>query len=116
MGYNATKSNSVPKTDSTLKAIINHLKKEHNLHTLFGEVIPTKRTLPNSKEIVNFIPELFVPEQKSPIEVTSDKERDEDYLKIGMLPMVIVPEHLKVSVEEYIDTFLDFHKKWVEEI
>ena len=114
MGYNATKSNSAPKTDSTLKAIINHVKKEHNLHTLFGEVIPTKRTLPNSKEIVHFIPELFVPELKIPIEITADKERDEDYMKIGMLPMVIITDHLKVTIESYIDTFLDFHKKWKE--
>ena len=103
-------------TDSTLKKISNHLKSEHDLHTLFGEVIPTKRTVPNSKTVIHFMPELFIPELRIPIEVTSDKERDEDYLKIGMLPMVIVPEHLKVSVEEYIDTFLDFHKKWVEEI
>ena len=108
MGFSATNKN-VASLDSTLKAIINHLKNEYNLHTLFGEVIPTKRTLPNSKEVVHFIPELFVPELKIPIEVTADKQRDEDYMKIGMLPMVIVPESIK-----YIDTFIDFHKKWRE--
>ena len=102
-------------TDSTLKKISNHLKSEHDLHTLFGEVIPTKRTVPNSKTIINFMPDLFIPELRIPIETTADKERDADYMKIGMLPMVI-GEHLKVSVEEYIDNFLDFHKKWVEEI
>tara|TARA_B100001971_G_C18108084_1_gene492636 strand:- start:151 stop:489 length:339 start_codon:yes stop_codon:yes gene_type:complete len=99
-------------TDFTLKKISSHLKDEHQLHTLRGEVIPTKRTLPNSKEVIHFIPELFIPELKIPIEITADKQRDDDYMKIGMLPMVIVPESLRVSVEKYIDTFMDFHKKW----
>ena len=67
-----------------------------------------------SKEVIHFIPELFIPELKIPIEVTADKQRDEDYMKIGMLPMVIVPDSLRVSVEKYIDTFMDFHKKWKE--
>jgi len=99
------------KTDSTLKKISNHLK-SCNLHTLLGEVIPTKRTLPNSGEIIHFIPAMFIPELKIPIEITSDKERDEEYMRLGLLPMVIVPAALKVSIEEYIDAFLEFHKKW----
>ena len=99
-------------TDFILKKISSHLKDKYNLHTLRGEVVPTKRTLANSKEVVNFIPELYVPELKIPIEVTADKQRDEDYMKIGMLPMVLVPESLKVSIEEYIDTFIEFHQKW----
>ena len=99
-------------TDFILKKISSHLKDKYNLHTLRGEVVPTKRTLPNSKEVVHFIPELYIPELKIPIEVTADKQRDEDYMKIGMLPMVLVPESLKVSIEEYIDTFIEFHQKW----
>ena len=98
-------------TDSTLKTISNYLQ-TINLHTLLGEVIPTKRTLPNSNEVIHFIPALFIPELKIPIEVTADKQRDEDYMKIGMLPMVLIPESLKVSIEEYIDTFIEFHQKW----
>ena len=98
--------------DFILKKISSHLKDKYNLHTLRGEVVPTKRTLPNSKEVVHFIPELYIPELKIPIEVTADKQRDEDYMKIGMLPMVLIPESLKVSIEEYIDTFIEFHQKW----
>lgn len=98
-------------TDSTLKKISNHLK-TCNLHTLLGEVIPTKRTLPNSNEIINFIPALWIPELKIPIEITVDKERDAEYMRLGLLPMVIVPASLRVSIEEYIDTFLEFHSKW----
>ena len=99
-------------TDFTLKKISSHLKDEYNLHTLLGEVIPTKRTLPNSNEIIHFIPVLYIPELKVPIEITADKERDEEYMRLGLLPMVIVPASLRVSIEEYIDTFLEFHKKW----
>ena len=98
-------------TDSTLKTISNYLK-TINLHTLLGEVIPTKRTLPNSNEVIHFIPALFIPELKVPIEITADKERDEEYMRLGLLPMVIVPASLRVSIEEYIDRFLEFHKKW----
>ena len=100
------------KKDLTLKKISDYLKTKHNLHTLVGEVIPTKRTLPNSREVIHFIPELFIPELKIPIEVTADKQRDDDYMKVGMLPMVVIPKSLKVSVEKYVDAFLDFHKKW----
>ena len=99
------------KTDSTLKKISDHLK-TLELHTLLGEVIPTKRTLPNSNELIHFIPALFIPELNIPIEITVDKERDVEYMRIGFLPMVIVPENLKGSIEVYIDAFLDFHKKW----
>lgn len=96
-----------------LRRITNHLKNEHNLHALSGEVIPTKRTLPNSKEIVHFIPSLYIPEKKIPIEITADKERDDDYMKIGMLPMVVIESRLRFdSVEEYVNSFLDFHSKW----
>ena len=100
------------KNDPILKKISDYLKTRYNLHTLVGEVIPTKRTLPNSREVIHFIPELFIPELKIPIEVTADKQRDDDYMKVGMLPMVVIPKSLKVSVEKYVDAFLDFHKKW----
>ena len=99
------------KTDSTLKKISIHLKML-NMHTLLGEVIPTKRTLPNSGEIIHFIPALWIPELKIPIEITADKERDAEYMRLGLLPMVIVVDSLRVSIEEYIDVFLEFHKKW----
>ena len=95
----------------SLKRITAYLKSEHQLHSLRGEMIPTKRTLPNSKEVVHFIPALFIPEKKIPVEITADKERDDDYMKIGMLPMVI-SDSLTVTVEKYIDSFLEFHKKW----
>ena len=94
-----------------LRKITSHLKNEHNLHALSGEVIPTKRTLPDSQETIHFIPSLYIPELKIPIELTIDKQRDDNYMALGMLPMV-VSENLTVSVEEYIDSFLDFHKKW----
>ena len=104
------KSTSVVQ-EPVLRKIISHLKNEHNLHALNGEVIPTKRTLPDSQELIHFIPSLYIPELKIPIELTIDKQRDNDYFSIGMLPM-IVSENLTVSVEAYIDAFLDFHKKW----
>ena len=69
------------KTDSTLKKISDHLK-TLQLHTLLGEVIPTKRTLPNSNELIHFIPALFIPELGIPIEITVDKERDVEYLSL----------------------------------
>tara|TARA_B100001245_G_scaffold158672_1_gene119382 strand:+ start:753 stop:1058 length:306 start_codon:yes stop_codon:yes gene_type:complete len=94
-----------------LKRITDYLKSKHQLHSLRGEVIATKRTIPNSREFIHFIPELFIPELKIPIEFTSDKERDEDYMAIGLLPMVI-SDSLTVEVEVYIDEFLEFHKKW----
>ena len=65
-----------------------------------------------SNEVIHFIPALLIPELKVPIEITADKERDEEYMRLGLLPMVIVPASLRVSIEEYIDTFLEFHKKW----
>ena len=99
------------KTDSTLKTISNHLKNS-NLHTLLGEVIPTKRTMPNSNELIHFIPALWIPELKIPIEITADKERDEEYMRLGLLPMVIDTDSLRVPIEEYIDVFLEFHEKW----
>ena len=97
----------------SLKRITAYLKSEHQLHSLRGEMIPTKRTLPNSKEVVHFIPALFIPEKKIPVEITADKERDDDYMKIGMLPMVVIESRLRFdSVEEYVNSFLDFHSKW----
>jgi len=92
-----------------LKRIAEHLKSKHQLHSLRGEVIKTKRKV--GTEYVHYIPVLFIPEQKIPIEITADKQRDEDYMKIGMLPMVI-SESLTVTAEVYIDEFLEFHKKW----
>ena len=107
------KKSTVVEQESILRKISNHLKNEHNLHALSGEVIPTKRTLPNSKEVINFIPPLYIPEKKIPIEITADKDRDDDYMKIGMLPMVVIESRLRFdSVEEYINSFLDFHNKW----
>ena len=103
------KSTSNQKDDFVLKKITDHLK-THNLHSLRGEVIPTKRKI--GGEVINFIPSLYIPEIKVPIELSQDKERDVDYMAIGMLPMVIVPENLSGSVEVYIDAFIDFHKKW----
>ena len=92
------------------RSIINHLK-THNLHALKGEVIPTKRKT-DSGEIVHLMPDLFIPEIKVPVEMSRDKERDVQYMAIGMLPMVVVPENISGSVEVYIDAFIDFHKKW----
>lgn len=91
------------------KRITEYLKSEHQLHSLRGEVIKTKRKL--GTEYIHFIPALFIPELNIPIEMTSDKKRDDDYMAVGMLPMVI-SESLNVPVEMYIDGFLEFHKKW----
>ena len=107
------KKSTVVEQESILRKISNHLKNEHNLHALSGEVIPTKRTLPNSKEVINFIPALYIPEKKIPNEITADKDRDDDYMKIGMLPMVVIESRLRFdSIGEYINSFLDFHSKW----
>ena len=107
------KKSTVVEQESILRKISNHLKNEHNLHALSGEVIPTNRTLPKSKEVINFIPALYIPEKKIPIEITADKDRDDDYMKIGMLPMVVIESRLRFdSIGEYINSFLDFHSKW----
>ena len=92
------------------RTIINHLK-IHNLHALKGEVISTKQKTAGG-EIVHFIPDLFIPEMKVPIEMSQDKDRDANYMAIGMLPMVVVPANIEGSIEKYIDNFIDFHKKW----
>ena len=97
---------------SILKKISNHLK-IRNLHALTGEVIPTKRKV--GGETVHFIPSLYIPELKVPIELATDKDRDEDYLALGMLPMVVTASRMRFdTVEEYVDSFLDFHTKWVK--
>ena len=95
--------------EQTSRTIINHLKTK-NLHALKGEVIPTKQKI--ADEIVHFIPDLFIPEMKVPIEMSQDKKRDAAYMAIGLLPMVIVPANIEGSIEKYIDNFIDFHEKW----
>ena len=98
------------KHELVLKKISDHLK-AHNLHSLRGEVILTKRKL--ADEYVNFIPDLYIPEIKVPVELTVDTLRDDDYMKIGMLPLVVTASRMRFdTVEEYVDSFLDFHKKW----
>lgn len=93
-----------------LRKISNHLK-THNLHALSGEVVPTKRKA--GGEIVNYVPSLYIPELKIPIELSVDKVRDDDYLALGMLPMVVTENRMRFdTVEEYIDSWLDFHGKW----
>jgi len=92
-----------------LKRITDYLKSEHQLHSLRGEAIKTKRKL--GTEYVNLIPVLFIPELKIPVEMTSDNKRDEDYMALGMLPMII-SESATIPVEMYIDEFLEFHKEW----
>ena len=93
-----------------LKKITDHLK-SHNLHGLRGEVVPTKRKI--GGEVVNFIPDLYIPEVEIPVELTVDKDRDDDYLSVGLLPMVVTESRMRFdTVEEYVDSFLDFHKKW----
>ena len=107
MANSATDEKAVQ--EQTLRTIINHLK-THNLHALKGEVIPTKQKI--ADEIVHFMPDLFIPEMKVPIEMSQDKDRDASYMAIGMLPMVIVPANIEGSIEEHIDKFIDFHEKW----
>ena len=95
-----------------LKQISDILKKKE-LHALIGEkVIPTKNKI--NGEVIHYLPALWIPEIKVPIEITTDKKRDEDYMSLGMLPMVIVPKNFRegITVEKYIDNFLDFHEKW----
>ena len=97
--------------DSILKKISDHLK-ICGLHALSAEVIPTKRKV--GGETVHFIPSLYIPELKIPIELATDHQRDEDYLALGMLPMVVTASRMRFdTVEEYVDSFLDFHTKWV---
>lgn len=96
--------------EQTSRTIINHLK-SHNMHALKGEVIPTKQKTAGG-EIVHFIPDLFIPEMKVPIEMSQDEKRDASYMAIGMLPLVVVPANIEGSIEKYIDDFIDFHKKW----
>tara|TARA_Y100001951_G_C11215385_1_gene225470 strand:+ start:404 stop:739 length:336 start_codon:yes stop_codon:yes gene_type:complete len=98
-------------TDFIIKKISSHLK-THDLHALSGEVIPTKRKI--GGETVHLIPSLYVPERKIPIELTANKQRDQDYMDIGLLPLVI-SEFERVQgtpIEDHIDSFLDFHTKW----
>ena len=107
---NSSTSEKADRAQISLRMIINHLKLR-NLHALSGEVIPTKRKV--GGETVHFIPSLYIPELKVPIELATDKDRDDDYLKMGMLPLVITESRMRFdSVEEFIDSFLDFHKKW----
>tara|TARA_Y100000758_G_scaffold301404_1_gene267221 strand:+ start:2787 stop:3131 length:345 start_codon:yes stop_codon:yes gene_type:complete len=99
--------------DSILRKISNHLKNKHSMHALSHEVIPTRRTI--GAEVVNRMPALYIPELKVPIEVTVSKERDDDYLALGMLPLVAVPSRMRFdSPEEFVDSFIDFHTKWTE--
>lgn len=90
------------------------MKDKYEYHCLIGEkLIPSGRKVGN--EEIMFLPDMFIPEVNVPIELTSDKDRDNIYMKNGYLPMVIVKENLKVDVNMYIDIFLDFHKKWREQ-
>ena len=99
-----------------LKQISDILKKKE-LHALIGEkVIPTKNKI--NGQVIHYLPTLWIPEIKVPIEITTDKKRDEEYMALSMLPMVIVPKNFRegITVEKYIDNFLDFHEKWRKQI
>ena len=91
--------------------IITYLKVKYEYHCLVGEkLVQSGRKI--GGEVIHFLPDMFIPEIDVPVELTADKDRDNDYMKAGYLPMVIVEENLRVDVHTYIDVFLDFHKKW----
>jgi len=106
MGIKSTKPSAPdlePELKNLLIVISDHLKKKHNLHALRGTFIQ------------NMAPALYIPELDIPIEVTKDKARDAAYMKLKMLPMVIIPSNLIVDVQMYIDSHIEFHKKWANQ-
>ena len=61
---------------------ISDILKEKELHALIGEkVIPTKKNL--NGEVIHYLPALWIPEIKVPIEITTDKTCTSFYMSTG---------------------------------